>query len=65
MNTAIVETKQVGGSIMVAIPRSIKKSMGIEKGQTVEITVKKVKPSCFGKFKDIPRFTQEDELQIE
>ena len=65
MNTAIVETKQVGGSIMVAIPNSIKKAMGIEKGQTVEITVKKVKPSCFGKYKGISKMTPEDEFNPE
>ncbi len=65
METAITETRQVGGSLMVAIPKSLKKSLGLQKNQLVEITVRRAKPSYFGKFPDMPRFTQKDELQID
>ena len=63
MATAITETKQVGGSLMVAIPKGVRKAMSLEKNQMVEIEIKKLKPSFFGKFKNAPKFTAEDELK--
>jgi len=65
MNTAITETRQVGGSLMVAIPKSLRKALDLQKNQMVEISVKKMKPCFYGKFKGVGPFTKEDELDIE
>lgn len=65
MNTTITETRQVGGSLMVAIPKSLRKAMGLEKNQLVEIEIRAVKPSFFGKFKGIGKLSAGDRLDTE
>ena len=62
MTTAITETRQVGGSLMVAIPKSVKKAMGLEKNQIVQIEVRKMKPGFFGSFKGIGKMSASDKL---
>lgn len=65
MVTTITETRQVGGSLMVAIPKSVRKAMSLRKNQLVQIEITEVKPSFFGKFKGIGKMTAEDELDTE
>lgn len=62
MTTAITETKQVGGSLMVAIPKSVRKAMSLERNQMVQIEIKKMKPSFFGKFRGIGHVDASDKL---
>jgi bifunctional DNA-binding transcriptional regulator/antitoxin component of YhaV-PrlF toxin-antitoxin module len=65
MVTAISETRQVGGSLMVAIPKSVRKAMALRKNQMVEIDVREFKPDFFGKFKGIGTIGAEDKLDTE
>jgi bifunctional DNA-binding transcriptional regulator/antitoxin component of YhaV-PrlF toxin-antitoxin module len=62
MTIAITETRQVGGSLMVAIPKSVRKAMGLEKNQIVQIEIRKMKPGFFGNFKGIGRMHKADKL---
>jgi bifunctional DNA-binding transcriptional regulator/antitoxin component of YhaV-PrlF toxin-antitoxin module len=62
MVIAITETKQVGGSLMVAIPKGVRKTLGLEKNQMVQIEVRKLKPSFFGKFNGIGHMDVSDKL---
>jgi antitoxin component of MazEF toxin-antitoxin module len=62
METTLVKARKLGGSIVVRIPREIVEQEGIAAGETVSISVKKVKKSWFGAFKGIGHMTREDKL---
>lgn len=59
---AVVRAREVGGSIMVTIPKEIVKEESIVNGQLLEVSIKKPKKSFFGAFRGIGRFTKEDKL---
>ena len=59
---AIVRTREVGGSLMVTIPKKIVKEENIIVGQPIEITIKKLKKSFFGALRGIGKFTKEDKF---
>jgi len=62
MEVTLVKARKLGGSIVVRIPREIVEQEGIAAGETVSITVKKIKKSWFGAFKGIGSMTKADEL---
>jgi len=47
---------------MVAIPKSVRKAMSLERNQMVQIEIKKMKPSFFGKFRGIGHVDASDKL---
>ncbi len=55
-------TREIGGSIVVTIPKILIEFEGIKKNQLVEIDVKKPKKSFFGICKGIGPFTEEDKF---
>ena len=57
-----VRTREVGGSLMVTIPKDIVKEEGIVNDQLLEIEIKKSKKSFFGALKGIGKFSKEDKL---
>jgi antitoxin component of MazEF toxin-antitoxin module len=62
MDTAVVKARKLGGSIVVRIPKEIVDQEGIVVGETVSITVKKVRKSWFGVFKGVGPMTREDKF---
>ncbi len=60
--TTLVKARKLGGSIVVRIPKEIVEQEGITPGETVGISIKKVKKSWFGAFKGLKPFTREDEF---
>ena len=60
---SLVRTRKVGGSLVVTLPKELVESKKIKKGEILEITIKKVGKDGFGVFKDMSRFTIEDELK--
>jgi len=61
--TALVKTRRVGGSLVVTLPKEVTDSKGIEEGEIVEITVKKLRVDGFGALRGIGPFTADDELK--
>lgn len=60
----LVKARRLGGSIVVRIPKEIVEQEGIAAGETVGISIKKVKKSWFGAFKGLKPFKKEDEFDI-
>jgi len=60
--TALVKARKLGGSIVVRIPKEVVEEEGIVPGETIKITIKKVKKDWFGAFKGVGPFTREDEF---
>jgi len=60
---ALTQTKKIGGSIMVTIPKEIIREESIQEGEMVVIEIKKPKKSFFGSLKGIGPFTKEDEFK--
>lgn len=58
----LVKARKLGGSIVVRIPREIVEQKSIIPGETVGISIKKIKKSWFGAFKGLKPFTKEDEF---
>ena len=59
---AIVKTREVGGSLVVTIPREIVKAEEIIANEMIEIEVGKLRRDFFGALKGIGPFTEADEL---
>ncbi len=59
---AITQTRAIGGSLTVTLPRKLVIAESLCEGELVEIEVAKVKQSFFGAAKGIGSFTVEDEL---
>ena len=59
----ISTVRQVGGSLMVRIPKEIVKEENIRKGEVIEIEVGRMRKSYFGVAKGIGLFTKEDEMK--
>ncbi len=62
MEETLAKARKLGGSIIVTIPKEIVDNEGIRSGETVRLSVEKVKKSGFGAFKGIGPFTKEDEF---
>lgn len=60
---ALAQTKKIGGSIMVTIPKEIIREEAIQEGEMVIIEIKKPKKSFFGSLKGMSSFTKEDEFK--
>jgi hypothetical protein len=60
----LVKARRLGGSIVVRIPKEIVEQEGIAAGETVGISIKKVKKSWFGAFKGLKPFKKGDEFDI-
>ena len=58
----LVRAREVGGSLMVTIPKEIVKEESILNGQLLEIVVRKPKKSFFGAFKGIGKFTKKNKF---
>lgn len=56
------QTRKVGGSLIVTLPKEIVKEEGLQTGEAVKIQVEKVKKDYFGSLKGIGKFTKEDEF---
>jgi len=61
--TSLVKTRRVGGSLVITLPKELTESKGIEEGEIVEITVRKLRVDGFGALRGIGPFTVEDELK--
>ena len=59
----LTKTREVGGSIVVTLPKELVKTQKIKENEFVEITVKKCRKDGFGIFKGVGPFTVEDELK--
>ena len=62
---SVTKLRKVGGSIVATVPKNVVELEGLMPGQTVKISVKKIKKSFFGAAKGIGSFTKEDERWIE
>ena len=62
---SVTKLRKVGGSIVATVPKKIIELEGLVPGQTVKITVEKIKKSGFGSMKGIGPFTEEDERWME
>lgn len=60
---ALVKTRRVGGSLVVALPQDIVEAKKIKAGEIVEITVNKLPVYGFGALRGIVPFTHDDELK--
>lgn len=60
MATAVVEAKQIGGSIMVRIPKELVELEQIRPGEKVEVAVHKVSLDGFGMLQGIGPWKKED-----
>lgn len=64
MADVIVVAKRIGGSLAVIIPAEVARQEGIEEGQRVLVSVRKVTPrsAAFGKFKgQMPKYRDRSE----
>lgn len=61
--TALVKTRRVGGSLVITLPKEVTESKGIEEGEIIEITVKKLHVDGFGALRGFGPFTVEDEMK--
>ena len=59
---SVVRTRDVGGSLMVTIPKEVVKEENIMNDQLIEIEIKKPKRDFFGALKGIGKFTKEDKF---
>jgi hypothetical protein len=62
MEEAIAKARKLGGSLVVTIPNKIADEEGIREGESVRITIEKMKKSGFGAMKGIGPFMKGDEL---
>ena len=62
---SVTKLRKVGGSIVATVPKKIIELEGLMPGQTVKISVEKIKKSGFGALKGIGPFTKEDKRWIE
>ena len=62
---SITKLRKVGGSIVATVPKKIIELEGLVPGQTVKITVEKLKKSFFGAAKGVGSFSKEDEKWME
>jgi len=60
----LTRTREVGGSLIVTIPKEIVKEESLNKDELVEIEVKKLKKSGFGALKGIGKFSDRDREEI-
>lgn len=58
------ETKRIGGSLMVIIPKKIADAENICDGDIVDIDIRKGKQRTFGILKGIGPFVKEDKYDI-
>jgi len=58
---SVTKLRKVGGSIVATVPKKIIELERLIPGQTVKISVEKIKKSGFGALKGIGSFTKEDE----
>lgn len=61
----ITKLRKVGGSVVATVPKKVIELEDLSPGQTVIITVRKIKKSGFGAMKGIGSFTKEDERWME
>ncbi|MFH0837469.1 MAG: AbrB/MazE/SpoVT family DNA-binding domain-containing protein [Candidatus Aenigmatarchaeota archaeon] len=59
----ISTVRQVGGSLMIRIPKEIVKEENIREGERMEIELGRVRKSYFGVLKGMKPFTQEEEMK--
>ena len=62
---SLTKTKQVGGSLMVTLPKELVEAEKLLPNQTVKVQIKKVKRSFFGVLRGIGPFTKEDKKWLE
>ena len=60
MTEAVQIAKQIGGSLMVRIPKEIVEIERISPGEAVHIDIKKLRKDWFGMFPQLKPFTKED-----
>ena len=58
----MVKARKLGGSLVVRIPKEIVENEGIAAGETVSISVKRVRKDWFGSLPDLSPMTKEDKL---
>jgi antitoxin component of MazEF toxin-antitoxin module len=58
----LVKAKQVGGSLMVTIPKGLVEEEGIRPGDLLRVDVEKARKDWFGAFKGLKPMTREEEL---
>lgn len=59
---SVVKTRKVGGSLVITLPKKLVESKKIKEGETLEITIKKVRKDGFGILRGMKPFTAADEL---
>ncbi|MBI1973333.1 hypothetical protein HYS54_00825 [Candidatus Micrarchaeota archaeon] len=62
---AIVRAKQVGGSILVTVPKQIVDEERIQAGELIRIDVERLKKDWFGSLRKLKPFRREEELDTE
>lgn len=62
MVETIVTATKLGGSLVVRIPKKLADKEGIVEGETVKLTVEKIRKDWFGAFKKLTPFKREDKL---
>ena len=62
---SVTKLRKVGGSIIATVPKKIIELEGLLPGQTVKISVEKIRKSGFGALRGIGSFTKEDEQWME
>ncbi len=59
MADEIVKAKKIGGSIMILVQKDIIDIEKINEGDTLQVSIKKIKPSFFGAFPTLTPFDKE------
>ncbi len=62
MEITLVKARKLGGSLIVRIPKEIVDHEDIIAGETLGISIKKIRKSWFGAFKGLKSFTREEEF---
>lgn len=57
-------TKRIGGSLMMTIPRSAAKELGLWENETIEVKITKHKKSFFGAFPWLSKYSEKDRLDV-
>lgn len=63
MNETIQQTKRIGGSLMVRIPKDIVALVGIREGEYVKVGLEKLRKDYFGTAHNLTAFTKEDRMR--
>lgn len=64
MAITVQQTRKIGGSLMIRIPKDIIAMEQIDEGERVEIEIRKLKRDCFGILPRLTSLTKKEKIDI-